>query len=83
MYVHHGLNIQDSVPNLPRIAHSVLLINQKDKTQVITSSNIRVTRPILYQRPVPDRNTQEGAPFWNLKGFQKVAEASVPFMDCF
>lgn len=59
-YVHHTLNIQDSVTKLPRIARSMLLINQKDKTQVITSSNIRVTRSISYQRSAPDRSTQEG-----------------------
>lgn len=82
MYVDHALNIQDSAPKLPRIAHSVLLINQKDKTQVITSSNIRVTRLALYQRSAPDRNTQEGINY-PLKGFQKVAEASMPFMDWF
>lgn len=82
MYAHHALNIQVSVPKLPRIAHSMLLINQEDKTQAITSSNTRVTRTILYQRSAPDRSTQEGINL-PLKGFQKAAEASMPFMGWF
>lgn len=32
IYVHHALNIQDLVPKLLRIAHNLLLINQKNQT---------------------------------------------------